>query len=97
MMMVMMVVMMILMILMIKFDPHEGNSILAGLQMFARNADWHQRLPGNDAEEDDGSGEEREDDGADLHDEEDVDSAAGVVAADVSQNDDNADEDETKL
>ena len=41
---------------MIKFDPHEGNSIPASLQMFARNADWHQRVPDNNHEEDDKAG-----------------------------------------
>ena len=30
---------MTMMFMMIKFDPHEGNSIPAGLQMFAYNAD----------------------------------------------------------
>ena len=64
------------MFMMIKFDPHKGNSIPAGLQMFACNADWHQRLPDN-------YGDEGEDDHAEVHDEEDADSA-GVVDAEVS-------------
>ena len=69
---------------MIKFDPHEDNSILAGLQMFAPNADWHQRLPDNHLEE------EEEYDNADAYDQE-----YGVVGADqhhsgfADQNDDN--------
>ena len=42
-----MVVVMMIMFMMIKFDPHEGNSILTGLQMLAHNADCHQRLPEN--------------------------------------------------
>ena len=75
---------MTMMFMMIKFDPHEGNSIPAGLQMFACNADWHQRLLDNYAEE-----------GEDDHDEE----GGVVVDADrhcrsfTDRNDDNADED----
>ena len=41
---------------MIKFDSNEGTSIPASLQMFAPNADWHQRLtddyPDDEEEED---------------------------------------------
>ena len=61
-MMMVVVMMMMMMYLVIKFDPHEGNSIPAGLQMFACNADWHQRLPDN-------YGDEGEDDHAEVHDE----------------------------
>ena len=79
-----MMVVVVVMFMMIKFDPHEGDSIPAGLQMFAYNADWHQRLLDNYAEE-----------GEDDHDEE----GGVVVDADrhcrsfTDRNDDNADED----
>ena len=91
---------------MIKFDPHEGNGIPASLQMFAPNADWHQRLtddyPDDEEEEDHADAYdnaydnafEEEEDNADAYDEKD-----GVVDAEwhprgfADQNDDNADDD----
>ena len=81
-MMVVMVVV-VMMFMMIKFDSHEGDSIPAGLQMFACNADWHQRLLDNYAEE----GEDHDEEGGVVVD------ADRHCRSFTDRNDDNADED----